>query len=247
MRPTCRDLKLAAAVLTLLWTCPLYSLTEEAKTQARMALVAEEEGRYEDAYKTWAELLSRKNDADLGEEGYSLIRSRIYHAAFKKVEEYGDDCARSLTWIEKGKRPGAPDYQNSYDVLYPVLLIAEGACVAQEGEYDRAYDMLEAGRSELLKAPQQDAAVFMPQADQYLAQVKEHAISEGDYVTSKGAFQIWIGRVESRSNGSVVVRLTYVNKDLAGGLGLGATSFSLNDCKPLGAISVDAALKGWKE
>lgn len=247
MRSTCTNLKLSAAVLMLLWTFPLFSLTEEAKAQAHMALVAEEEGRYEDAYKIWAELLSKRKEADLGEEGYSLIRSRIYHAAFKKVEEYGDDCARSLTWIEKGKRPGAPDYLSSYDVLYPALLLAEGVCAAQESEYEKAYDMLSAGRVELLKAPPQDAAVFMPQADQYLAQVKEHAISEGDYVTNKGAFQIWIGRVESRSNNSVVVRLTYVNKDLAGGLGSGTTSFSVNDCKPLGAISADAALKGWKE
>jgi len=247
MRTTCRNLRLSAAVLLLSWALPLYSLTEEAKAQARIALVAEQERRYEDAYRIWAELLSRRNEADLGDEGYALVRSYIYHAAFKKVEEYGDDCARSLTWIEKGKRPGSPDYKNSYDVLYPVLLIAEGACAAQGGQYESAYDMLDAGRSELLKASPQDAAVFMPQADQYLAQVKEHAISEGDYITNKGVLQAWIGRVESRSNGFVVVRITYINKDLAGGLGLGEKSFSVNDCKPLGAISVDAALKGWKE
>lgn len=85
-------------------------------------------------------------------------------------------------------------------------------------------------------------------ADQYLDAVNEHVISEGDYVTNKGVLQAWIGWVVSRSGDAIEVKITYINKDLAAGLMKGARArFSVSECKELGAISADAALKGWKE
>lgn len=226
---------------------PLHSVTEEARAKARLALAAEEGRRYEDAYRIWTELREMGVDS-LGEEAYALVRSHIYYTASMKMAEYGDDCSNSLAWIQRGRQPGPPNYKNVYDVFYSALQIAEGVCNARQGKYEEAYEMLSMAKAELRKAPPEYAAEFVRQADQYLDSVKEHAISEGDYITNKGIIQAWIGKVIGRSGSSVETLITYANKDLAESLTRGQVkTFSIADCKILGAVSTDAAVRGWRE
>jgi tetratricopeptide (TPR) repeat protein len=237
----------AVLLLTAIQPLPLYSVTEEARAKARLALAAEEAGRHEDAYKMWTELREMGVD-NLGEDAYALVGSHIYYTASMKMAEYGDDCSNSLVWIQKGRQPGPPNYKNVYDVFYAALQIAEGVCNARKGKYEEAYEMLSLAKAELRKAPPEEAAEFMRQADQYLDSVKAHALSEGDYITNKGIMQAWIGKVLSRSGSSVEALITYTNKDLAEGLTRGQVkTFSIADCKILGAVSADAAVKGWRE
>lgn len=240
---------IALAVLLIATLCqsPLYSLPEEVAAKARLAFAAEEDGRHEDAYELWAELISMGR-AGLGEERYTLVRSHIYHEAVMLAAKYEDDCSIALEWIKKGKQPGPPSYSNAYDVFYSALIVAEGICHSKAGRYEEAYDLMTQAKAELGKAPPADAAWLVNQVDEYISSFKPHVISEGDYITNKGAIQAWIGKVVSRSDNSVQAVITYVNRDMAAGLVEGrAESFPVSQCKKLTAVSADAAAKGWKE
>jgi len=174
---------LVALALASLLPCVLRSQTEEVKIKANAALRAADEGRPEEAYRIWMELMAL-GPTGLGEEGFSFVRAHVYHVAAMKIAEIGDgNCTKTLEWVEKGKKPGLPEYKHVYDVFYPWLLIAEGVCYAQQERYEDAYEMLWLSKSELRKAPPEDAAEFLRSADQYLDAVNEHVISEGDYIT----------------------------------------------------------------
>ncbi len=235
-------------VVALLLPCMLHAQTEEIAAKANAAMTSSKEGRHEDSYRAWTDLLSM-GVARLGNEGYSFVRGHIYHAAMMKVAEIGDgNCANTLEWVEKGKQPGPPDYTYEYDVFYPALLIAEGVCYAQQERYEEAYTKLILAKSELGKASPEEAAEFLRPADQYLAAIRQHVMSEGDYITNKGVLQRWIGRVVRRNGDTLQVHITYVSKDLVSGLTKGSeSSFAAADCKKLGAVSADAVLRGWKE
>ncbi len=239
---------LAALAAASFLPCALHSQMEEVKAKVDAALTAAEQGRNEEAYRIWMELMAL-GTSGLGEEGLPFVRSQVYQAAMMKIAEIGDgNCAKTLEWVEKGKKPGPPEYKHTSDVLYPGLLIAEGVCYAQQGKYESAYAILWQSKLELRKASPEHAAEFLRNADQYLAAVNKYVISEGDYVTNKGVLQAWIGKVISRSGDSLEVRITYVNKDLAAGFIKGSPAgFSVSECKELGTISADAAIKGWRE
>jgi len=211
-------------------------------------MAASDQKRYEESYRLWNELLVA-GSASLGEEGYSLARSNIYYTAFKILEQYGDEnCGKVLEWTAKGMSPGAPTYSNAYDVMYPVLIMAEGVCLARQERYELSYQTLLRSKEELKRAPPEYTPDFLREVDNYLRSVGEHVISDGDYVTNKGLLQIWIGKVISRSAESVQVIITYASKDLGAGVTKGQPiERKLSDCKLLGAISADAAMKGWRE
>ena len=238
---------LAALVAASFLPYALHAQMEDVKAKVDAALTAGEQGRNEEAYRIWMELMALGRSG-LGEEGLPFVRSQVYQAAMMKIGEIGDgNCAKTLEWVEKGKKPGAPEYKHDSDVFYPGLLIAEGVCYAQQKKYESAYAILWQSKLELRKASPKYAAEFLRNADQYLAVVNKYVISEGDYVTNKGVLQAWIGKVISRSGDSLEVRITYVNKNLAANFVRGSAKFSVSECKELGAISADAAVKGWRE
>ena len=239
---------LCLTLFPLLCSSTLSALTEEQKAKARAAMAASDQKRYEESYRLWNELLVA-GSASLGEEGYSLARSNIYYTAFKILEQYGDEnCGKVLEWTAKGMSPGAPTYSNAYDVMYPVLIMAEGVCLARQERYELSYQTLLRSKEELKRAPPEYTPDFLREVDNYLRSVGEHVISDGDYVTNKGLLQIWIGKVISRSAESVQVIITYASKDLGAGVTKGQPiERKLSDCKLLGAISADAAMKGWRE
>lgn len=242
-----RFIALSVLLIATLRQSPLYSLPEELLEKARLAFAAEEEGRHEEAYKLWIELFSMGR-AGLGDEGYTLVRSHIYHEAVMLAAKHENNCSVALEWVKKGKQPGPPSYSNAYDVFYSALIVAEGICLAKESKYEEAYDLMTLAKAELGKAPPEDAAWLLNQVDDYTSSFKPHVISEGDYVTNKGPIQTWIGKVVNRSGGSVQVVVTYVNRDIAAGLVKGNTeSFPVTQCKKVTAVSADAVAKGWKE
>jgi hypothetical protein len=247
-RSKLRFVVLAMMLAAAARTSPLYSLPEEVvQAKARTAFSAEEEGRHEDAYQLWVELISMGR-AGLGERLYALVRSHIYHEAVMLAAKHEDDCSIALEWVKKGKQPGPPSYSNAYDVYYSALTIAEGICHSKAGKYEEAYELMTLAKNELGKAPSGDAEWLIDQVDEYLSSFKPRVISEGKYITNKGAIQAWIGKVVSRSGGSVQVMITYVNRDMAAGLVKGKVeNFPVSQCKEVTAVSADAIVKGWKE
>jgi hypothetical protein len=125
----------------------------------------------------------------------------------------------------------------------------EGVCLARLEKYDKAYASLMFAKRELQKIPLDDSIKeFLDQADHYLAAVSSHILSQGDYVTNKGLIQMWIGKVVNRSADSLSVHITYTNEGLQSAYSKGEEAeIPVTECKELGAISADAALKGWKE
>jgi hypothetical protein len=246
--PVVLPLALSWVFFLLLGSNSLSALTEAQKAKARTAMAAADEKRYEESYRLWNELLVA-GPAGLGEEGYSFVRSNIYYTAFKVLEQYGDEnCDKVLEWTAKGMNPGAPAYKNAYDVMYPLLIMAEGICLARQERYEPSFQALLRSKEELQKAPPEDTPDFLRQVDEYLRSVSEYVISDGDFVTNKGLLQMWIGKVVGRSAEHVRVIITYANKDLGADVSKGQpVELELSDCKQLGAISADAALKGWRE
>jgi hypothetical protein len=221
--------------------------TLDVRAQARKALDAASQGRHDESYKIWVDLFSA-GPAAAGEDLHKFARSQIYMEAYKKVAESGEDCSRALEWTAKGKLPGPPDYQNPADGFYPLLIMVEGVCHAKREEYELAYTQLSLSKAELQKIKDTDMAEAIGQADHYLELVKEHVISEGDYVTNRGMLQTWIGWVRARNGNDLLVEITYANKDLGVSYGKGQqVEIDLSECKELGAISADAALKGWSK
>jgi hypothetical protein len=242
-----RNLVVSLCMMLFLMS-PLHPFQEvlDARAQVRKAVDAADQGRHEESYRIWADLVSR-GPSTLGKELYRFARSQVYQEAYKKIGESGEDCSMALQWVEKGKSPGLPNYDSPSDAFYPLLLMAEGVCYAKQEKYEQAYTQLELAKIELRKIPDEDMADVMRQADQYLNLVKEHVISVGDYVTNKGLLQAWIGKVMNRRGNILEVSVTYANKELGTKLLKGQRAEILvTDCKELGAISADAALKGWK-
>ncbi len=239
---------LCLTFVPLLCSSSVSALTEEQKAKARAAMAASDQKQYEESYRLWNELLGA-GPASLGEEGYSFARSNIYYTSFKVLEQYGDEnCGKVLEWTAKGMSPGAPTYSNAYDVMYPLLIMAEGVCLARQEKYEPSYQALLRSRAELRRAPPEYTPDFLREVDNYLRGVGEHVISDGDYVTNRGLLQTWIGKVITRSPENVQVFITYANEDLGADVGRGQTvDRRLSDCKLLGAISTDAAMKGWRE
>lgn len=240
-------------LLLIIWlfvfSWPLHAMPEAVKEKARVAMDAGTAGRHEEAYQIWTELLAT-GASSLGEDGYSFARSNIYHEVFKILERYGDDdCRQALAWTEKGKKPGPPSYTAPYDYCYPLLVMMEGVCLARLEKYEDAYRSLMLSKDELQKLPSNESiAEFLRQAEHYLTAVRSHILSQGDYVTNKGIVQMWIGKVVNRSPDSLSVHITYANEGLHSRYAKGQTAeFPVADCKELGAISADAALKGWRE
>lgn len=225
---------------------PLFSFQDlDPRDKARKALEASAQGRHEESYRMWVELHSMEPSL-IGEDLHGFARSQIYMEAYKRIEEFGDDCSQALQWTAKGTRPGPPDYRNGADGFYPMLLMVEGVCLAQQKDYERAYSQLSLAKAELRKVPDMDMSDAVAQADHYLRLVEEHVISKGDYVTNRGLLQRWIGKVQSRQGNTLSVEITYANQELGAGYGKGQkVEVDLTECKELGAISADAAAKGW--
>jgi hypothetical protein len=247
--PGARCCSIAFLLLALVSSHPLFPLQDggDARAQARKALDASAQGRHEESYRIWADLYS-KDPTMVGEDIHGFARSQIYMEVYKRVEELGDDCSRALEWTANGKRPGPPDYRNAADAFYPLLLMVEGVCLAGRKDYEQAYTQLSLAKAELRKVPDEDISDMDAQADHYLGLVKQHVISEDDYVTNKGLLQTWIGRVKARQGNTLLVEMTYVNKELGATYNQGQrVEVDLAACKELGAISADAAMKGWLE
>lgn len=251
MRSVRRSAQAVLAVFSLfLLLSPdrLCSSTEQLKAKGQAALDASSQGRHEESYRLWAELLA-EGRSSLGEELYSFVRSNVYYEAFRALEQYGDEnCPKVLDWVAKGTSPGSPAYTNAYDIIYSLLIMAEGVCLARQEKYEPSYQTLLRSKAELRKAPPEYTSDFLRQVDEYLRSVAEHVISDGDYVTNRGLLQTWIGKVITRSPEDVQILITYANEDLGADVRRGQTvELSLSDCKLLGAISADAAMKGWRE
>lgn len=69
----------------------------------------------------------------------------------------------------------------------------------------------------------------------------------GNYLTDRGLFQDWIGRIVSAGERTVEVRFTYVREDGPYGGRRGRTAtFAKTDVRQLTAVSVDALMSGWR-
>jgi hypothetical protein len=69
----------------------------------------------------------------------------------------------------------------------------------------------------------------------------------GNYLTDRGLFQDWIGRIVEAGERTVEVRFTYVREDGPYGGRRGRTAtFAKKDVRALTAVSVDALMSGWR-
>jgi hypothetical protein len=239
---------LMIVLVALVSTLPLKAQDEELQTRADAALAASDSGDHEKSYRLWKELFDL-GPARLGNEGYSFARAHVYYEAMTRIAEIGDGkCASTIEWAQRGRSVGAPDYKHEYDVLYWALLMADAVCDADQKRHEEAYSELLLAQSELRKAPAGQAADFLQSAAEYLAAVRPSVMKEGDYVTNTGVLQRWIGKVVGRSADALEIRLTYVNSALTSSLVKGQTrSLAVSECAPLGAVSADAVLKGWRD
>ncbi len=221
-------------------------VTEEVKAKVGEALAASESGDHVKSFEIWNSLLE-SGESTLGEEAFKVVRSMVYRESLKSARLIDENCDVILNWVEKGIRPGSPDYSMAADSDYPSLLLVGGTCFYNQGRFEEAYSRLTAARSEFIRVQDTDTRAVIAEASRVLELVEANIIMTGDYVTNPGAFQAWIGRVQSRSGDFIQVTLTYVNRDRASNLAKGEMlELRVSDCKELAAISADAALQGWK-
>lgn len=222
------------------------AVSEAIKEKAGEALSAAEAGDHVKAYGIWASLLELE-EAKLNRDAFMLIRSMVYREALKNARAAGEDCSAVLPWVEKGTRPGPPDYSMGADVDYPSLLLLGGVCSHNQNQYEDAYTRLTVARSEFQKFQDLDTREILAEASRIIKLIEGNVVLAGDYVTNPGVVQQWIGRVQRRDGDKLQIQLTYVNRDLAPDKTKGEPmELLVAECKELSAISADAALKGWK-
>jgi hypothetical protein len=222
-------------------------VSAHVREQAVKAMDAAEHARHAEAFEIWRALYTEGSSV-LGYELSGYVRSQLYLEAFKEIESSTDDCVKVLRWVEKATAPGAPDYEEPADGFYPMLLVLGGGCRAKQGEYEEAYRQLTQAKVELRNVSGEDLSTAMSQVDRYLEIVEAHVLSAGDYVTNRGVIQMWIGEIEERRGDLLVVTVTYANEALDAGVVKGQRlEIGFSDCKRLGAVSTDAAAKGWRK
>ncbi len=162
--------------------------------------------------------------------------------SMSQIYSFADEFAPFAPTLADFNKEG---YDGTFD-SYPAFLGIVGAAHCQESDYVRCHMMLTRAKDfsdvQFVTSPRSDFERMIRSLEEYL---KEYdPLAPGAYVTNKGLIQNWIGRVRERKNGNLVVTITYARK----GFGLEKrqpTTVDAVQVKPLGAVSVDAVLKGY--
>jgi hypothetical protein len=218
---------------------------ESLREQGRKALDAYRAGLYEQSLAHWQDLYLRST---IGTEMSKVARSFIYMSAYRVAEGAGENCGEALKWVAKGKSPGPPDYSSPGDINYALLLAIEGTCSFLQGRYEESNTQLTTAKNELIRSGQREAAEPIAEVSKLILAVGGKILREGSYITNKGVIQLWIAKVQRRRGDTLDALVTYGNSELGSEFAKGdLVQLLVGDCKELGAISADAALKGWKE
>jgi hypothetical protein len=194
------------------------------------------------------EALVKSFEGQVTAEEIQPLRDLLVTVCFEGLNQDASDDRFSPEWLSRADRVHPPlDVTSPNWISYGAVQLYLAVGRLNQGRKAEARVALEAARSTFARArPGRggDVSVF----DSVLATV-DAALSDelgvGDYITNQGLTQRFIGKVLETNPSTYKVRVTYRASGEAWERGQEVT-VTRAEVKPLGALSIDALLAGWR-